>query len=112
VFLLALNALLLVVGCLMEIFAAIIVVAPLLVSIGLAFGVDPVHLGVIFLANLELGFLTPLVGVNVFYASSRFNKPVSEVCRSIAPLLPLFGLGVLIITYVPWLSTALPAFFR
>jgi tripartite ATP-independent transporter DctM subunit len=112
VFLLALNELLLVVGCLMEIFAAIIVVAPLLVSIGLAFGVDPVHLGVIFLANLELGFLTPLVGVNVFYASSRFNKPVSEVCRSIAPLLPLFGLGVLIITYVPWLSTALPAFFR
>lgn len=112
VFLLALNALLLVVGCLMDIFSAIVVVAPLVVPIGLAFGVDPVHLGVIFLANLEIGYLTPPVGVNLFYASSRFGKPIAEVCRSVAPLLPILALGVLAITYAPWLSTALPALFR
>lgn len=111
-FLLALNVLLLVVGCLMDIFSAIVVVAPLVVPIALAFGVDPVHLGVIFLANLELGYLTPPVGVNLFYASSRFGKPIAEVCRSVAPLLPILALGVLVITYVPWLSTALPAAFR
>jgi C4-dicarboxylate transporter, DctM subunit len=107
-FLLALNALLLAVGCLMDIFSAIVVVAPLVVPIGFAFGVDPVHLGVIFLANLELGYLTPPVGINLFYASSRFNKPITEVCRSVVPLLLILALGVLIITYVPWLSTALP----
>jgi len=112
VFLLALNGLLLVVGCLMDIFSAIVVVAPLVVPIGLAFGVDPVHLGVIFLANLEIGYLTPPVGVNLFYASSRFGKPITEVCRSVAPLLPILALGVLAITYAPWLSTALPALFR
>jgi tripartite ATP-independent transporter DctM subunit len=112
VFLLALNALLLAVGCLMDIFSAIVVVAPLVVPIGLAFGVDPVHLGVIFLANLEIGYLTPPVGVNLFYASSRFGKPITEVCRSVAPLLPILALGVLAITYAPWLSTALPALVR
>ncbi|MGH8632518.1 MAG: TRAP transporter large permease subunit [Burkholderiales bacterium] len=111
-FLLALNVLLLAVGCLMDIFSAIVVIAPLVVPIGLAFGVDPVHLGVIILANLELGYLTPPVGVNLFYASSRFNKPISEVCRSVAPLLPILAIGVLLITYLPWLSTALPAAFR
>lgn len=108
VFLLALNLLLLAVGCLMDIFSAIVVVAPLVVPIGMAFGIEPVHLGVIFLANLELGYLTPPVGVNLFYASSRFNKPISEVCWSVAPLLPILALGVLVITYVPWLSTGLP----
>ena len=99
-------------GCLMDIFSAIVVVAPLVVPIGLAFGIDPVHLGVIFLVNLELGYLTPPVGVNLFYASSRFGKPLSEVCRSIAPLLPVLALGVLLVTYLPWLSTALPSVFR
>jgi tripartite ATP-independent transporter DctM subunit len=111
-FLLALNALLLAVGCLMDIFSAIVVVAPLVVPIGMAFGVEPVHLGVIFLANLELGYLTPPVGINLFYASSRFNKPIAELCRSVAPLLPILALGVLIITYVPWLSTLLPDAFK
>lgn len=111
-FLLALNVLLLAVGCLMDIFSAIVVVAPLVVPIGLAFGLDPVHLGVIFLANLELGYLTPPVGINLFYASSRFNKTITEVCWSVAPLLPILTMGVLVITYVPWLSTALPAAFR
>jgi len=107
-FLLALNALLLLVGCVMEIWSAIVVLPPLLVPVGLAFGVDPVHLGVIFLANLELGYLTPLVGINLFYASARFNKPVLEVCRDVLPLLPILIMSVLAITYLPWLSTWLP----
>jgi C4-dicarboxylate transporter, DctM subunit len=111
-FLLALNVLLLAVGCAMDIFSAIVVVAPLVVPIGLAFGIDPVHLGVIFLANLELGYLTPPIGVNLFYASSRFGKSIGEVCRSVLPLLPVLALGVALITCVPWLSTALPAAFR
>jgi C4-dicarboxylate transporter, DctM subunit len=108
-FLLAINGLLLLAGCVMEIWAAIVVLPPLLVPIGLAFGIDPVHLGVIFLANLELGYLTPLVGVNLFYASARFNKPILEVCRDVLPLWPILLLGVLAITYIPWLSTLLPS---
>jgi C4-dicarboxylate transporter DctM subunit len=111
-FLLALNGLLLLVGCLMEIFAAIVVVAPLVVPLGNAFGIDPVHLGVVFLANLELGFLTPLVGVNLLYASSRFNRPIVEVGRSILPFLAPLVASVLAITYLPWLSTALPGALR
>lgn len=107
-FLLLLNLLLLVAGCVMEIWAAIVVLPPLLVPIGLAFGIDPLHLGVIFLANLELGYLTPLVGVNLFYASARFDKPVLAVCRDVLPLWPVLVAGVLAITYLPWLSTALP----
>ena len=104
-FLLALNALLVLVGCVMEIWSAIVVLPPLIVPIGLAFGVNPVHLGVIFLANLELGYLTPLVGINLFYASARFDRPVLEVCRDVLPLLPILIAGVLAITYLPWLST-------
>jgi tripartite ATP-independent transporter DctM subunit len=108
-FLLALNGLLVLVGCVMEIWSAIVVLPPLIVPIGLAFGVDPVHLGVIFLANLELGYLTPLVGINLFYASARFDKPILEVCRDVLPLLPILIASVLAITYLPWLSTWLPA---
>jgi tripartite ATP-independent transporter DctM subunit len=111
-FLLTLNGLLLLAGCLMEIWSAIVVLPPLLVPTALAFGVDPVHLGVIFLANLELGYLTPLVGINLFYASARFDKPVLEVCRDVLPLLPILVASVLAITYLPWLSTALPALLR
>ncbi|MGH7409308.1 MAG: TRAP transporter large permease subunit, partial [Candidatus Methylomirabilales bacterium] len=108
-FLLALNLFLLVVGCLMDIFSAIVVVVPLIAPMGEAFGVDPVHLGVIFLANLELGYLTPPVGMNLFLASYRFGRPLSEICRAVAPPLLLLGAGVLLITYFPALSTALPA---
>jgi tripartite ATP-independent transporter DctM subunit len=111
-FLLALNGLLVLVGCVMEIWSAIVVLPPLIVPIGLAFGVHPVHLGVIFLANLELGYLTPLVGINLFYASARFNKPVLEVARDVLPLLPILITGVLAITYLPALSTWLPGLVR
>ena len=73
-----------------------------------AFGVDPLHLGIIFLANLELGFLTPPVGMNLFLASSRFERPLLEVYRDAVPFLLILGICVLVITYVPWLSLALP----
>ncbi|MBK5291079.1 MAG: TRAP transporter large permease subunit [Acidobacteriia bacterium] len=111
VFLLLLNLFLLVVGCLMDIFSAIVVVVPLIVPLGEAFGIDPVHLGIIFLANMELGFLTPPVGMNLFLAAYRFNKPFHEVCRSVLPMLAVFGIGVLLITYVPALTTTIPSWF-
>jgi tripartite ATP-independent transporter DctM subunit len=106
-FLFALNVFLLLVGWLMEIFAAIVVVVPLIVPLGAAFGIHPVHLGIIFVANLELGFLTPLVGINIFLASYRFKRPVLEVCRATLPFMGILLMGVLIITYVPWLTTGL-----
>jgi len=111
-FLLVLNVFLLIVGWLMEIFAAIVVVVPLIVPLGQAFGIHPVHLGIIFVANLELGFLTPLVGINIFLASYRFKRPVLEVCRAVLPFAAILAIGVLVITYVPWLTTGLLAIFR
>ena len=112
VFLLVLNLFLLVVGCLMDIFSAIVVVAPLIVPLGLAFGINPVHLGIIFLANLELGFLTPPVGMNLFLSSYRFGKPMSEIIRSVIPILLVLLAGVLLITYFPPLTTFLPQWFE
>lgn len=112
IFLLLLNVVLLVVGGLVEIYAAIVVVVPLLVPLGVAFGINPIHLGVIFLANMELGFLAPPVGLNLLLSSYRFNKPVSEVTRASLPMLAVMGVGVLVITYVPELSTWLPGLWR
>jgi tripartite ATP-independent transporter DctM subunit len=106
-FLLALNGFLLIVGCLMDIFSATIVVVPLIVPLGAAYGVDPVHLGIIFIANLELGYLTPPVGLNLFLASYRFERPIVEVFRAVWPMLVILAVGVLLITYVPWLTTCL-----
>jgi tripartite ATP-independent transporter DctM subunit len=107
-FLLALNLVLLIVGCLMDVYSAIVVVVPLLIPVANAFGIDPIHLGIIFLANLELGYLTPPVGMNLFLASYRFNKPVPEVARASLPMLGVLAVGVLLITYLPWLTTWLP----
>jgi C4-dicarboxylate transporter, DctM subunit len=112
VFLLLLNFFLLVVGCVMDIYSAIMVVVPLIVPLGLAFGIDPVHLGIIFLANLELGYLSPLVGLNVFLSSYRFKKPVSEVTRAVLPMVLVLFIGVLIITYIAPITTLLPRLFR
>jgi C4-dicarboxylate transporter DctM subunit len=111
VFLLALNIFLLLVGSLMDIFSAIVVVVPLITPMGAAYGIDPVHLGVIFLANLELGYLTPPVGMNLFLASYRFGKPLPEVYRSVIPMFLVLLTGVLLITYIPALTTALPRWF-
>jgi len=104
VFLLALNLLLIVVGCLVDIFSAIVVLAPLVVPMATAFGVHPVHLGVIFLANLEVGYLTPPVGLNLFLAASRFGKPLTTVVRTVLPFLLILLVSVLLITYLPALS--------
>ena len=107
-FLIGLNLILILVGGLVEIYAAIIVVVPLLVPLGVAFGIDPIHLGIIFLANMELGFLAPPVGLNLLLASYRFNKPMIEVMRAVLPMLAVQFIGVLLITYVPALTTWLP----
>jgi len=104
VFLLALNLFLLIVGCLMDIFSAIVVVVPLILPISQVFGIHPLHLGMIFLTNLELGYLTPPVGMNLFLASYRFDKPLIEVYRFAVPFLLLLLLVVLLITYVPALT--------
>lgn len=106
-FLLALNLLLLVVGCLMDVYSAIAVVVPLVAPLGLAFGIDPVHLGILFIANLELGFLTPPVGVNLFLASYRFDRSILEVTRAVLPWLALRAAIVLLITWLPFLTLAL-----
>jgi len=111
IFLLGLNVVLLVIGGLVEIYAAIVVVVPLLVPLGIAFGIDPIHLGIIFLANMELGFIAPPVGLNLLLASYRFNKPMSEVTRASLPMLAVMVIGVLLITYVPWLTTWVPSLF-
>ena len=107
VFLILLNVALLITGCLMDIFSAITVVAPLVIPLGAAYGIHPVHLGIIFLANLELGYLTPPVGINLFLASYRFNQPLSRIYRNIIPFLIALLVTVLLITYIPWLTTAL-----
>ncbi len=91
----------------MDVYSAIAVIVPLIAPLGLAFGVDPIHLGIIFLANLELGFLTPPVGINLFLASYRFDKPILEITRAVLPWLALRAAVVLLITYVPYLTLAL-----
>lgn len=105
-FLLALNVFLLVVGCLMDIFSAIVVVVPLITGVAEFYQVNPIHLGIIFVANLELGYLTPPLGLNLLVASVRFNRPALSVMRAAMPMLVILTIGVLLITYVPWLTLA------
>jgi tripartite ATP-independent transporter DctM subunit len=112
VFLLLLNLALLVVGCLMDIFSAIVVVLPLIVPLGQAYGIDPVHLGVIFVINMEVGFLTPPVGMNLFLATYRFKKPFLEICKFVIPFLLVQLVVVLLVTYVPALSTWIPSLLK
>jgi C4-dicarboxylate transporter, DctM subunit len=111
-FLLALNVLLLVLGSVLEIYSAIVVLAPLVAPLGLAFGVDPVHLGVVFLANLELGFLFPPMGLNLFLSASRFQKPLPVLYRTAMPFLVIMAIGVLLITYVPAITTGVVALLK
>lgn len=107
VFLILLNLALLIAGCLMDIFSAIVVLVPLLTPIAESYGIDPVHLGIIFLANLELGYLTPPVGLNLFLASYRFEIPLAKLYRTTLPFLAILLVSVLVITYVPPLTTTL-----
>jgi tripartite ATP-independent transporter DctM subunit len=106
-FLLALNLFLLLVGTLMDIFSAIVVVVPLLLPLAAVYGINPVHLGIIFVANLELGFLHPPLGLNLLLASVRFKKPVLEVTWATLPMFGILAVGVLLITYIPWLTLGL-----
>lgn len=103
-FLLVLNVFLLIVGCLMDIFSAIIVVVPLIIPIAEQFNINPLHLAIVFLTNLEIGYITPPVGINLFISSFRFNRPVIELYKVSVPFLILMIIALIIITYIPWLT--------
>lgn len=106
-FLLLLNVFLLIVGAMLDIFSALVLVVPLILPIAIGYGVDPVHLGIIFLTNLQIGYCTPPVGLNLFLASYRFEKPIVELYRSTLPFLALLVITLVLITYFPWLSLVL-----
>lgn len=111
-FLLALNGGLILVGCLMDIYSAIVVVVPLILPMAESFGVHPAHLGIIFLANLQLGYLTPPVGMNLFLSSFRFERSLPSVSRDALPFLVIIAAVVLLITYIPWLSIGVMALLK
>ena len=111
-FLLMLNVVLLVLGSVLEIYSAIVVVAPLVAPLGLAYGIDPVHLGVVFLANLELGFLFPPMGLNLFLSAQRFGKPLPFVYKKAFPFLVIMSVGVLLVTYLEPLTTGVVRLFK
>ena len=104
VFLLAINVILLIVGTVMDIFSAIVVVLPLIAPIAKAYGIDPYHLGVIFLLNLEVGYLHPPVGLNLFLTSVKFNRPITEVMWATVPFLITMIVALVVVTYVPALT--------
>lgn len=106
-FLVILNLFLLAAGCTMGIFSALVVVVPLLTPIGLAYGIDPIHLGIIFLTNLEIGASLPPLGINLFISSIRFDKPVLKLYIASLPFIAILLLALAIITYLPWLSLVL-----
>jgi len=103
-FLLFLNIFLLLLGAVLDIFSALVIMVPLILPVATAFGIHPVHLGVIFLANMQIGYFTPPVGINLFIASYRFNRPVTELYRASLPFMLVLMLSVIIITYWPALS--------
>ncbi len=103
-FLLLLNILLLVVGSILDIFSALIIMAPLIIPVAASYGVHPVHLGIIFLANMQIGYSTPPVGMALFIASLKFQKPVVELYSAAIPYIIILFAAVLVITYWPWLS--------
>jgi TRAP-type C4-dicarboxylate transport system permease large subunit len=108
-FLLLLLIFLLILGAILDIFSAIVLVVPLILPIAAQYGVDQVHLGIIFLAAMQLGYLTPPVGLNLFIASYRFDRPIMKVCSATVPFLVILMLSVIVITYWPALSLALLA---
>lgn len=108
-FLLALSVFLLLAGALMEIFAAIVVLVPLLLPVALSYGIDPIHFGIIFLAAMEMGFLCPPAGMNIYFASAMFGKPIRYVASAVLPALLAIFVGTLVISWLPMLSTWLPS---
>ncbi len=112
IFLILLNIALLIVGCFMDIYSAIIVVVPLILPLGMVYHIAPVHLGIIFLANLELGYLTPPVGLNLYLASYTFEEPLAKIYKNVILFLLILLVDVLLITYLPWITTFLLQFFK
>jgi tripartite ATP-independent transporter DctM subunit len=106
-FLLLLNIILLILGALLDIYSALIIMIPLIVPMAMQFGIHPVHLGIIFLANMQIGYFTPPVGMNLFIASYRFEKPIVEIYRATLPFMLVLMLALLLITYLPILSLGL-----
>jgi len=109
VFLLLLNVFLLLAGSLMEIFAAIVFLVPLLLPVAMSYGIDPVHFGILFLANMEMGFLAPPAGMNLYFASAMFGKPIRYVAVAVLPAVLAIFMGTLVISWLPLLSTGLPS---
>jgi tripartite ATP-independent transporter DctM subunit len=111
-FLLLLNLALLLIGTVIDMFSAIMVLLPLVVPLGDVFGIHPVHLGIIFILNLEAGFMTPPVGINLFLASSRFRKPIMQICWYVIPFFLVRLAVLLLVAYIPWFSTWLPSLIK
>lgn len=103
-FLLLLNILLLALGAILDIFAALVIMVPLILPVAMSYGINPVHLGIVFVANMQIGYFTPPVGMNLFIASYRFKRSITELYRSTMPFMLLLMFVVLLITYIPWLS--------
>jgi len=112
VFLILLNVFLLIVGALIDVFSAIVVIVPLIVPVAKSFGIDPIHLGIIFLTNLEIGYVTPPIGMNLFVSSIRFQKPVLELAVASLPFMLVYLVTLVIITYYPDLSLFLVRFYN
>jgi tripartite ATP-independent transporter DctM subunit len=103
-FLILLNILLLILGAMLDIFSALVIMVPLLLPVAVGYGIHPVHLGIIFLANMQIGYFTPPVGMNLFIASYRFKKPLTELYAATLPFLLVLMLALMLITYFPELS--------
>ena len=105
-FLILLNIFLLLLGAILDIFAAIVIMVPIILPVAVAYGIHPVHLGIVFLANMQIGYFTPPVGMNLFIASYRFSRPITELYRAALPFMAVLLVALLLITYIPWLSLA------
>jgi len=103
-FLILLNIALLLLGAILDIFSALVIMIPLIVPVALGFGVDPVHLGIIFLANMQIGYFTPPIGMNLFIASYRFKRPITELYQATIPFMFVLLFALVIITYIPEVS--------
>jgi TRAP-type C4-dicarboxylate transport system permease large subunit len=107
IFLILLNLFLLILGAILDIFSALVIMVPLILPIAVSYGIDPIHLGIIFLANMQIGYFTPPVGMNLFIASYRFKKPIGELYRATIPFMIVLLAAMLVITYWPALSLVL-----
>jgi TRAP-type C4-dicarboxylate transport system permease large subunit len=105
--LILLNIFLLLLGAVLDIFSALVIMVPLILPLAVGYGIHPVHLGIIFLANMQIGYMTPPVGMNLFIASYRFKKPITELYSASLPFMVILLVALMLITYWPWLSLGL-----